>query len=104
MQRQEHGIEGEQDAWRQLSVSIYPVWLQLRSFSSAAAFCWHLQRQRRLMAYRLASNRIGERIYLLKAFVTLHRDCLSQSLWLTGPRTSLAGSWPPPLSFRSLMP
>src|SRR6516164_8752492 len=52
----------------------------------------------------LASNRIRERIYPLKAFVTLHRDCSSQSLWLTGPHTSLAGSWPPPLSFLSLMP
>jgi hypothetical protein len=31
-------------------------------------------------AYRLAPNRICERIYPLKAFVTLHRDCLSRSL------------------------
>ena len=34
------------------------------------------------MAYRLASNRIRERIYPLKAFVTLHRDCLPQSYGL----------------------
>ena len=45
-----------------------------------------------LMAYRLASNRIRERIYPLNAFVTLHRDCSPQSLLLTGPHTSLAGS------------
>jgi hypothetical protein len=32
------------------------------------------------MAYRLASNRIRERIYPLKAFVTLHRDCSSRSM------------------------
>jgi hypothetical protein len=41
------------------------------------------------MAYRLAPNRICERIYTLKAFVTLHRDCLLRSLWLTGPHTPL---------------
>jgi len=41
---------------------------------------------------RLAPNRIREHIYPLKAFVTLHRDCSSQSSWLTGPHTSLAGS------------
>ena len=42
---------------------------------SAAAFCWHLQQQPRLMAYRLASTRICVRIYPLKVFGTLHRDC-----------------------------
>ena len=38
------------------------------------------QQQPPLTAYRLAPNRICERIYPLKAFVTLHRDCLPQSL------------------------
>ena len=52
-------------------------------------FYWRLQQQRRVMAYRLASNRIRERIYPLKAFVTLHRDCSSQSLWLTGQCSEL---------------
>jgi len=41
------------------------------------------------MAYRLAPNRICKRIYPLKAFMTLHRDCLSRSLQLTGPHTPL---------------
>ena len=45
----------------------------------AAGFCWSHQQQPRLTAYRLAPNRICERIYPLKAFVTLHRDCLPQS-------------------------
>jgi Domain of unknown function (DUF4267) len=40
----------------------------LRSFSSAAGFCWSHQQQPRLTAYRLAPNRICERIYPLKAF------------------------------------
>ena len=51
-----------------------------------------LQQQPWLTEYRRLTNPIREHIYPLKAFVTLHRDCSSQSLWLTGPHSSLVGS------------